>query len=336
MSFTTIIQIFTIIDVFRKRDLNDFYTIIKLLLLKTPYIADSILPYMIILSTIYTFNKLSKSNELTVIRSFGLSAWQFSLPIIFSFLCFMLIYITIFNPIIASTYTGYNRYKAALGGSDNNIIEISNNGIWVKDKSGINLDSYINANAMYEHGKYLTDVTLYINKQNDIEIIKADLANINDNKIILTDVTIYQANHDPVKQKSYTLNSKFNNTQAIEIIPLKSVSIWEFNKAIAKLNKAGFSTLKYKYYYYRTLFLPALAISLLIFAIPIGISHVKNNNNNYKIGFGLISAFILYFLTNLVNAMTETGSIPILVSVIIPPLIFCFLGLALIFHLEDG
>ena len=338
--FTAIIQVFTIIDVFRKNDFNEgnLILILKLILLKTPYIADTILPYIIVLTTIHTLNNLSRSNELAVMRSFGLSAWQFSAPIVISFFCFTCLYVTILNPFIASTYTGYNKYKIALGISDASIMEISSNGIWLKDRSGLGVDNYIHAASIYDRGKFLTDVEVFINdkQHKGIKIIKADIAYILDGQINLSDVVIYEADKEPQFAKNYSLNSRFKNTQILEIIPLRSVSIWENAKVVDKLSKAGFSTIKYKYYFYKTISFPFLAVALVIFAIPIGIFNARKSVNNYKLIFGVMSAFFLYFLTNLIGTMTEVGSIPMQISIIIPPLIFSSIGMSLIFHLEDG
>jgi len=340
LTFTSIIQVFTIIDVLRKKDLNSvtILPIIKLLLLKTPYIADSILPYMVVLSMIYTFHNLSKNNELVIIRSVGISVWQFIFPIILSFFVFSLIYVVVLNPFIASTYHGYNKYKSILGGADESVIELSINGIWLKDKSDANLDSYIHASKIHHQGKYLTNVSIYLNdkQNNSTTIIQAPQANIEDGRIILENATLYKSDKNPEKISSYVLKSNFKHTESLEIIPLRSISIWDYNKTIEKLNKVGFSSIKYRYYFYKTIALPLLIVSLVIFSVPIGMVNLRKSQRNYRLAIGLGATLILYFISNLIGAMTELGSLPMQISVVIQPLVFSFIGLALIFHLEDG
>lgn len=338
--FTAVIQIFTIIDVLRKRDVNEntVLPILKLLILKTPYIADTIMPYMVVLSVIYSLNHFSRSNELVVIKSFGISIWQIITPVITAFFAFAVFYVAVINPFVALTYKGYNRYKTLLGGADESLVEISANGIWLKDKSDVNIDSYIHAEKILDHGKYLSKVRFYLHDKftNKSRIIIAPQVTIYDEQLIATQATLYKADSEPEFLKQITLKSKFKQTETMEIIPLRSVSVWDFYKTIEKLSKLGFSVLRYKYYFYKALCLPLLILSLVIFAIPIGISSFSRSHINIKLALGMVSSLVLYFIFNLLGALTELGNLPIHIAVIVPPVIFSSLGLALIFHLEDG
>jgi len=338
--FTSIIQVFTIIDVFRKKDINEntFVPILKLLILKTPYIADNIMPYMIVLSVIYTLNHFSRSNELIIIKSVGISIWQIIAPIILSFFVFGIFYVAILNPFVASTYKGYNKYKIILGSADDSVIELTANGIWLKDKSDENLDNYIHAEKILDQGKYLSGVKIYLHDKLNAKskIMSAQKVLIGDGEMTVLDATIFKPDSEPEKHKIIKLKSNFKKAEVLEAVPLRSVSVWEYNKTIEKLNRIGFSIVKYRYYFYKTIFLPFLIVSLVIFSISVGIAGFSRYQVNVKLVLGLSSALVLYFISNLIGALTELGTLPIQVAVTMPPLIFTMLGLAMIFHLEDG
>jgi lipopolysaccharide export system permease protein len=338
--FTATIQVFTVIDVLRKRDINEatIAPILKLFLLKTPYIADTIMPYMLVLSVIYTLNQLSRTNELVIFKSVGISIWQIIAPVILSFFIFAIIYVGILNPFIALTYKGYNRYKTLLGGTDESIMEVSANGIWLKDKTDHNIDSYIHARKILEKGKSLSGVHVYLHNliTNESRIIRAPKIIMQEEQLIALDATVYRPNAEPEFVKSMTLRSKFKQTDAMEIIPLRSVSVWEYYKTIQKLSDVGFSILKYKYHFYKALCLPIFIVSIVIFALAIGVATFTKTHLHIKLAFGLGSALVLYFISNLIGALTELGTIPMHIAVILPPLIFAAAGLAMILHLEDG
>jgi lipopolysaccharide export system permease protein len=51
---------------------------------------------------------------------------------------------------------------------------------------------------------------------------------------------------------------------------------------------------------------------------------------------GLISGFLLYFLSDLSLALGMSGSLPAVLSAWAPATIFALIGMAMLFHLEDG
>ena len=81
-----------------KRTLAGVYTPwvgIQLLIYEVPKIVGKALPVGLLLGTLFTFDKLTKDSELTVLRSIGLSFWRIVYPIIIlsifvSVLCFSL------------------------------------------------------------------------------------------------------------------------------------------------------------------------------------------------------------------------------------------------------
>ena len=81
-----------------KRTLAGWYTPwvgLQLLVYEVPKIVGKALPVGLLLGTLFTFDKLSKDSELTVLRSIGLTFWRIVYPLIIlsifvSVLCFSL------------------------------------------------------------------------------------------------------------------------------------------------------------------------------------------------------------------------------------------------------
>ena len=51
---------------------------------------------------------------------------------------------------------------------------------------------------------------------------------------------------------------------------------------------------------------------------------------------GVLAGFLLYFLTDLVLALGASGAIPVVLAAWTPAGVSSLLGLAMLFHLEDG
>ena len=51
---------------------------------------------------------------------------------------------------------------------------------------------------------------------------------------------------------------------------------------------------------------------------------------------GVLAGFLLYFLTDLVLALGASGAIPVMLAAWSPALVSSMLGIAMLFHLEDG
>ena len=54
--------------------------ILQMVLLRLPYLAQKLLPFVALFGGMLTFFRLSKTSELTVIRATGVSVWQFLFP----------------------------------------------------------------------------------------------------------------------------------------------------------------------------------------------------------------------------------------------------------------
>ena len=101
-----------------------------------------------------------------------------------------------------------------------------------------------------------------------------------------------------------------------------SISIWKMGKFINFLEDLGYSAREFKLYYYNLIILPFLSFLTILAS-----SLVKDLKQNSKITKTIITAFILifviYFLSNLLDALGSSSQISPIIAKIITP-IFCF------------
>ena len=96
-----IILLFDTIELLRRSSTKDvpFTQVIEMGILKLPQMINMILPFAVMLGAMVCFWRLSKSNELVIVRSAGVSVWQFLLPVLSVAFLVGLVNITIVNPI---------------------------------------------------------------------------------------------------------------------------------------------------------------------------------------------------------------------------------------------
>ena len=69
--------------------------------LHIPSLFLIILPTVFLLSSMHTYMKLNKNNELVVLRASGFSIWFLIFPAVFNALLISVLYVFVFNPIFA-------------------------------------------------------------------------------------------------------------------------------------------------------------------------------------------------------------------------------------------
>src|ERR1700742_614694 len=75
-----------------------FNIILEMGVYKLPETIERILPFVVLFSGLFTFWRLTRSQELVIARSVGISAWQFMRPALVVTLVFALVNIAIINP----------------------------------------------------------------------------------------------------------------------------------------------------------------------------------------------------------------------------------------------
>jgi lipopolysaccharide export system permease protein len=212
-------------------------TPLTLALLFTPNLLYSFFPFVILISGMWFFLKIKKTDELTAINISGKS--NFSIILIPSFLSVILgiFFITSVNPISSFMIKKYETIKGAYEEDLNYLAAITENGIWIREKDSTK-NSIIRAAKLY--GNYLEEVTIYeFDKDNDfIRRVEAETADITSLKWNLKNVIIFR--NDGAFSSGNIENISYVSLYNIEKIKtlfsnLDTISFWSINKEIELL-----------------------------------------------------------------------------------------------------
>ena len=106
-----------------------------------------------------------------------------------------------------------------------------------------------------------------------------------------------------------------------------SISIYRLLTFISFLESLGYSAIDFKMHLYDLIFLPLFIASMVLLASAIVMNLKQNDKFTKIIIYSFIIIFIIYFLSNLLDALGSTSQIHPLTSKLIMPLIVLFISI---------
>ena len=209
-------------------------------ILFVPNLVFNMFPFIILLSGIWFFLKIKKTDEIIALKAAGLS--NLSVLSVPSFLSILIgiIFITSFSPITSALVKKYESIKNAYEKEQESLASVTVNGIWIKEKNFI-----IQASSLDK--KYLKNVTIYKfdNNFNFLQRIESDEANIETKAWELINPTIINEEG----KRSYNEGKIFRYDSYYDVNKINSlysnldtVSFWDIKKEIRILEERGYST----------------------------------------------------------------------------------------------
>lgn len=314
--------------------------IIELGLLKLPSMVQKILPFAILLGGILAFTKLTANSELVVTRSAGVSAWQFLMPAFLIAGAIGIFVMVVFNPLASIMLSRFEQVEAKYFKGTTSMLAVSSSGLWLRQKNEKNTGkTIINALRVSHENMELFDVTIFIFDSNDkfTQRIDAASAKLNSGFWQITNATLTIPGKTATRQPNYKLATNLSKDQIQESFSApETLSFWELPGFIRTLKAAGFSALRHSLYFHSVLSTPFLLCAMVFFAAAFSLRPPRQGRIGMMMSGGILSGFMIYFLSDLVAAIGLSGSIPIIMAAWAPVGISIMLGTALMLHLEDG
>ncbi len=316
------------------KDINvGIYIPIFLSSLIVPSLLHNMFPFIILLSGIWFFLKIKKSDEMTALKISGIS--NFSVIIIPGLIAILLgiFFITSINPITSVLVKKYEIMKAKYEKDQEYLAAITENGIWIKEKN-LQKNNIIRSSNL--EGDYLLNVTIYEFDidNNFTKRIEASSANISslewtliNVKIIDSDGTILSKNVENLSYNSIYDVEKIKNLYS----NLETVSFWKITKEMELLKERGYSTKQMETKLHRSFAFPffLLAMVLLSGVFTLGI-RFKESNLTY-VFIAIIACVLVYFFNDFSAALGKTEKLSVEAAVWTPILvIFIFSAVGII------
>ena len=312
--------------------------VLQMASLHIPFMAQKALPFIVLVGGIVTFAKMTRSRELVIARAAGVSVWQFLLPVLVIAALLGGLFMTVVNPLASATTSRYEQLDASYLRGTSSLLALSQSGIWLRqgDPEG---QSVVHAERIDQETMTLYDtiIFLYAKKDQFVGRIDAAEARLEDGYWNLKDA-LFSAPGEPARHRA---NARVPTDLTLERIqnsfsPPETLSFWALPSFIEVLEESGFSSVKHR---------PALAFAACrplsssvrwsLIAATFSLRFTRRGTWMLVLG-GLLTGFLLYFVSDLVLALGLSGKLPPVLAAWTPAGIFTLLGVAGLFHLEDG
>ena len=336
-----IIYVFDIVELLRRASKSEEIGLSLVLMMgayKLPEVGQLIIPFAILFSAMWTFWQLSKRHELTVIRSVGLSVWQFLLPIILTAFIIGLLLMSTINPLSALFISKFEKLEARYFDKKSSAISLSEQGLWLKqDYEGGKAILHAEKIKMPEWA--LQNVVVFFFSNENIFTRRLDASSsylkdgtwnfqyavlnapgklpdtANDFKIV-TDLTISD------------LESSFSSPGTI--------SFWKLPAYIKTIEEAGFDSTPVKMHFHNLLSQPLLFMAMILLAAAVSLRQQRLTGGAFLVFSGILIGFVVFFMSNFLQALGASAQIPIFVAAWFPAIISLLFGIGAMMVLEDG
>ncbi|MBM3489155.1 MAG: LPS export ABC transporter permease LptG [Alphaproteobacteria bacterium] len=321
-----------------KREAVELAQIAAMALLKLPSSAHKLLPFACLFGALASFSRLTRSSELVATRAAGVSVWQFLLPATLLAFLLGLLAVAVLNPLSAVLALRFEILEAKFLEGRVSLLTVSPTGLWLRqgDRQG---QQVVHALRVSAEGMRLSEVTIYLYQGGDRFVGRLDArqAQLLPGAWLLQDGLKTAANGAVERFQDYRLPTSLTVAQAQESFASPStLSFWTLPRFIDGLRQAGFSALLHRLHWHSLLATPLLLAVMVPLAAAFSLRFHRRGGAGLVIGAGVLSGFLLYFLGDLVRALGQSGSVPIVLAAWAPGAISLLAALALLFHLEDG
>lgn len=316
-------------------------TVIAMALLKLPNVAEAALPFTVLFGGIWTFVRLTRSNELVIARAAGVSVWQFIAPALSIAALIGVFVITVYDPVGATLNARFEQLESKYLRGNTSTLAMKSTGFWLRQGAG-DMQSVIHAakvSQVTDDSMRLEKVLVFLYRDQDdfAGSIGASAAELEDGSWRLEDATLWRMGETPRHFAAYALPTALSAEQIRESFASpKTLSFWELPRFIALAQAAGFTALPHRLHWHGILATPLMLCAMVLIAATFSLRVTRLGGVPQLAGAGILTGFAFYFLTDVSQAFGVSGILPVVLAAWAPASIALLLGLAMLLHLEDG
>jgi len=296
------------------------------------------MPFAILFGGVFTFVRLSRSQELVAARAAGISAWDFMLPPLAVAVLIGVVAVTSFTPLSAVMFAKFAGLEARYIKGEASQLSVGINGLWLR-QGDEKQQSVIHALHVTGQGQHLEDVIVFLYGANDkfLGRIDAKSAQLSDQAWLLSDAYVSGPAGAPAHHQQYKLATTLTAAQIQESSQAPdTLSFWDLPGYIRAAQAAGFSATRYELYLYTLYALPVLFAAMVFMAASFSLRQSREGGVAKVILFSAFCGFGVYFFSDMTRVMGQSGALPILLAASAPAIASIFIGMTLVFNQEDG
>jgi lipopolysaccharide export system permease protein len=341
-----LIYLFDVVELLRRAATHgeaSFLVILELALFKLPQMVQTILPFAVMIGAMACFWTMTRSRELVVSRSAGISVWQFLAPVGGVVFLIGILNVTLFNPLSAMMYQKYEKLQdqMALRGNSNNELQVGESGLWLRETHG-DEQVVVHADAVWQEelSLHLRGVSVFVSDVNEhFEYrLEASVGTLEPTLFHLEQVQLYRPSRPVEEFPVYDFDTQLTMERVQDNFAApETISFWELPGFIQFFEKAGFSASRQKLYFQSMLASPLLLCAMVLVAAVFSLRpDMRSGGIMMRLSGGVVAGFIFYFFSKVIYALGLSSTLPVGMAAWIPAIVTGLVGLGALFHLEDG
>lgn len=318
-----------------------FGTVLGMAILKMPHTVQAALPFTVMIAMMFALFRLSRNHELVVIRSVGVSVWQFLAPALVLAGVLGILNVTAIDPLAANMYESYQRLDQSLLRRNTTSLNIGKGGLWLREEKSDTAVIFHAAQVHQDGG------TLILN---DVSIFKTDAkeklegryaaagGQLANGQFHLEKVWDMEPGHPAIFRETLDVPTALTFAQVeSSFAPPETLSFWELPAFIRFSRASGFSALPHRLYWQSLLALPFLLCAMVLVASAFYLTaNARLAGWTVRGISGVATGFLFYFFSRFTYALGLSATLPLVLAAWAPAAVAGLLGLAYLFHREDG
>ena len=314
-------------------------TLFEMAALKVPHTTQEVMPFAVLFGTMLAFWRLTRSNELVVVRAAGVSVWQFLTPAILVAMLVGIVAVTVYNPIASSMEANYEKLNNRDLRQSGDEMSISNTGLWLRQNDA-------NGGQIVIHGERTSSPTLLLSKASLFFFsktsgftsrVEARSARLDNGYWLVEGGSRFRPGNPPEPVPELRLPTHLTTAKIEESLASPdTMSFWDLPGFINLLEESGFAAQRHRLHFNVLLARPFLFCAMVLVAATFSLRMQRRGGATMMIVSGVVAGFILYFVSDIVFALGLSDKLPVLLAAWTPTGISLIFGVSMLLHLEDG
>ena len=340
LALVAIIYLVTVIDLLDRLVTKDvpITLALELALLKLPHISQEVMPFTVLFASLANFWRMNRAHELVITRAAGISIWQSLFPILLVGTAVGIFTMTVLNPVAASLLGRFEQLEASHLKHATSQLSVSKSGLWLRQVDGDG-QAVINAQRLASDGVTMENVIIFrLFADGTFKgRIDAESARLTPGAWELETAWLSEPDKasEAYPKLSFTTDLTFDKIQE-SFAPPETISFWALPDFIKVMEGAGFSGLRHKLQLNRLYSMPLLFVAMILLSASFSLRPQRRGRVAISILAGVITGFLLYFVSNFVFALGLSGKVPVVLAAWTPAGVSLMFGVSLLLHLEDG
>ncbi len=307
--------------------------------LQSPQTAQEVLPFAVLFGTMLAFWRLTRSNELVIVRAAGVSVWQFLTPAVLVALMIGIIAVTIFNPLASVATAQFEKLDARILGGSSHSMLLSSTGFWLRQSDSKGDQIIIHGGNFVSPDRVTGNITIFLfdGETRFTSRIDARGARLEAGEWLVEDGVRWRPDRPEESFSRWRLPTDLTPHKIEQSFASpETMSFWDLPGFISLLERSGFPAQRHRLHYDVLLARPFLLCTMVFIAAIFSLRMHRRGGTTLMVVGGVAAGFVLFVVSNIVFALGISAKVPVALAAWTPTGVSLIFGVATLLHLEDG